>query len=282
MKSLTVSFLLFALVSILLVALPIFQEESLSLKHLTPENYHYVQAEGCANCKGAENVFMPRAAGVDLSGEKTILDDRGWLNSIHARSQSHEDRVDTACAYCHAPTTPNATRNKDEAQSILKGTWQGVSCFACHPGPVERDKRQSLLVNFLPGTEPSNPDNYIFRNRSDGTELNAQCRFCHHESHDLLIEKKQDMMDSGEFRCVDCHMAAFAITDGHVERFHNFKVEKNLPYSCSGSMGRAMNCHDGKPGTWFQDNLSKVKGPRKEWEADWSHFLSNRLNAGSF
>jgi hypothetical protein len=95
--------------------------------------------------------------------------------------------------------------------------------------------------------------------------MNAQCRFCHHESHDLLIKAKQDMMKSGELRCIDCHMAGYAVTNQHVEHFHNFKVAKNLPFSCSGGIGRARPCHKGVSKEWFKNKLPSVKGPRKKW-----------------
>jgi hypothetical protein len=250
--------------------LPSRQEEGFSLKHLTPENYHYKEAEQCSNCKGKENAFMPRASGVDLTSAKPTLDKRGWLASVHARAQSHEERINTACAFCHAPLLEGATRDKDKAKPIPKGTWQGVSCFSCHPGAVERTKRKSLIINFIPGSDPASPDSYFFRNRADGKDMTAQCRFCHHESHDLVIDKKQKMMESGDLRCIDCHMAAYALTEGHVERYHNFKVEENIPHSCSGGLGRAMSCHDEANTEWFKENLKKVKGPRKEWDADWT------------
>ena len=176
MKALTIILISSLLLCVLLAALPASQEEGMDLKHFTPGNYRYIQAEGCANCKGPENAFMPRAVGVDISTGKAVLDPRGWMKSTHSRSQSHGDRVNTACAFCHAPSTPEATRDKENARPIPRGTWQGVSCFACHPAAVDRDKRESLLSNFKPGTDPANPDNYIFRDRSDGKDMNTQCQ----------------------------------------------------------------------------------------------------------
>ena len=252
-------------VCVCLVGVKAVQQEDFSLRHLTPESYNYQEAERCSNCKGPENRFMPRAAGVDLSSGSPVLDERGWIASVHARSQSHENRVNTVCAWCHAPLAEGATQKEKEAKPIPKGTWQGVSCGACHPGSVELDKRISLLINFNPGTDPKKPENYIFRDRKSGKEQNAQCRFCHHESHDLLIEAKQKNMASGNLRCIDCHMAAYAVTNQHVERFHNLKVAENLPFSCSGGMGRAASCHEGVSSEWFKEKLPSVKGPEKEW-----------------
>jgi hypothetical protein len=248
-----------------IATLPARQQAGLSLRYLTPVGYDYKDAAGCADCKGVENSFMPRAAGVDISGEVPVMDKSGWLASVHARSQSHEGRIDTACAWCHAPLTAGATRNKGEGKVLPAGNRQGVTCGACHPGQVEREKRLSLLVNYNPGTDRSDPKNYIFRSRTAGRDFNAQCRFCHHQSHDLLIEAMSDLWEAGGLRCVDCHMAAFSEADRRVERFHNFKVKTNLPHSCSGGLGRSMTCHEGKDTEWFEENIDHVKGPRKTW-----------------
>ena len=87
-----------ALIALSFIAMiPARQEKALSLENLTPDGYSYRDAAACADCKGAENSFMPRAAGVIISGEKPVLDNRGWLESVHARSQSHGDRIDTSC-----------------------------------------------------------------------------------------------------------------------------------------------------------------------------------------
>jgi len=273
MKTSTLACVMFVLICAALAALQAPQQQGLSLRSFTPENYSYRDAERCSGCKGDQNAFMARAAGVNLSTQEPALDSRGWLASLHARSQSHEDRIDTACAFCHAPLAEGATREKEKAESITKGDWQGVTCGACHPGSVEQGMRKSLVANFLPGTDTTDPDNYTFRDRADGTAMNAQCRFCHHESHDLLVDKKMEMLNAGDLRCIDCHMAAYAETDGHVERFHNLQVEENLPHSCSGGLGRTMVCHAETSQDWFSHNLERVKAPRKQWSADWEEIL---------
>jgi hypothetical protein len=53
-------------------------------------------------------------------------------------------------------------------------------------------------------------------------------------------------MYDAEVKCVDCHMATYGkIVDTEVEkRFHDFKVAKNLPYSC-GVEGSVTHCHPG-------------------------------------
>lgn len=267
--------ILTVLMTVALIAMiPARQESGLILKEFTPDGYSYSDAAACADCKGVENSFMPRAAGVDISGEKPLPCSGGWLGSVHSRSQSHEGRIDTSCAWCHAPLTPGAVKEREGAAPIAVGTWQGVTCSACHPGSLERSKRESLLINFTPGADPSRPESYIFRSRTEGRDLNAQCRFCHHQSHDLPVAGKPEMLITGELRCVDCHMSAFKGTEGRMERFHNFKVEANLPHSCSGGLGRSMTCHEGKDTEWFKENIGRVKGPRKTWPEDKTSLIS--------
>ena len=237
-----------------------------SLKGLEPESYRYSEAERCLNCKQESNDIMTRAVGVDISSGKPVLQNCGWLGSVHSKSQSHGDRVDTACAWCHAPTAKGATRDKEAATAIEKGTWQGVTCGACHPGPLRRELRKSLLSNFIPGSDPAKPESYIFVDKSDGRQFNAQCRYCHHQSHDLLIEAKRKMFDAGGLRCIDCHMAGYAGGGVQaVERFHNFKVADNLPYSCSGRYGAGITCHAAKTKEWMESKLPLIKSPRKDW-----------------
>jgi hypothetical protein len=268
MKPFAACILVILLAFALIAAFDAGPQEHLELRPLAPEGYSYADAARCADCKGPDNSFMPRAAGVDITGEKPVPDERGWLASRHSRSQSHGDRIDTSCAWCHAPLTPGAVRDEDKAEPIALGNRNGVTCSACHPGTLERSLRESLLINFHPGSDPAKKASYIFRSRTDGRDFNAQCRFCHHQSHDLLLERKHEMQEAGELRCVDCHMAAYSKQGLRVERFHNFKVKANLPHSCSGSVGRSMNCHEGRTVDWFTDNLNRVKGPRKTWEAE--------------
>jgi hypothetical protein len=81
----------------------------------------------------------------------------------------------------------------------------------------------------------------------------------------LLSEAKQEMMNAGDLRCIDCHMASYAVREGTVERFHNFKVAQNLPHSCSGGAGGDSPCHDGADRDGLEAKIAKIKGPRKEW-----------------
>jgi hypothetical protein len=238
----------------------------ISLELLTPENYGYEEATRCINCKSMGSDIKYRVVGVDLSSGSPTADERGWLASVHARSQSYGDRVNTACAWCHAPLTEGATQDDDAAVPIEKGTWQGVTCGACHPAAVPQEERHSQLANFIPGSDATDPSSYVFRDRTDPKQFNAQCRYCHNESHELLLPVKKAMLGSGVIRCVDCHMAGYGVAANQlVERFHNMKVEANIPLSCSGAYGTEMSCHADESAEWMRSKLNAVKGERKDW-----------------
>lgn len=242
------------------------EQPGFSLASLEPAHYRYVEAERCANCHGDGAAIQLRAVGVDTSSGVPVATGNGWLSSVHAMSQSHDDRVNTACAWCHAPTTPGATRDSLAAVPIEQGTWEGVTCGACHPVGLADSLEESLVTNLMPGSDRSDPASYVFIDRSDPLQLNAQCQYCHHEFHGFLVETKTALFESGTLRCVDCHMAGYAVAEsGLVERFHNFKVQANGPQSCSGQYGTEAGCHTNATADWIQSALPSIKAPRQEW-----------------
>jgi hypothetical protein len=173
--------------------------------------------------------------------------------------------VNTQCAWCHAPTVPGATQDTAAAIPIEQGTWQGMTCGACHPAQLDQGLRESLLVNVVPGSDLTDPANYSFIDRSDPLQVNGQCEYCHYSVHELLSETKMEMMASGSLRCIDCHMAGYAMAEGQVvERFHNMKVEANGPLSCSGSFGTSGGCHTDASEDWVRKTIPTIKGPRAD------------------
>lgn len=255
-----------ALLAVAILSFAVQEEPKHSLHNVEPENYRYAEAERCINCKQSNNDIMSRAVGIDIESGEPAVDQRGWLGGVHSRSLSHEGEIKTDCAWCHAPTTEGVTQDKEAGQPIPGGDWQGVTCTSCHPGLLKREERESLLANFKPGSDPEQKDSYIFIDKSAGGNFDAQCRYCHHDSHDIIVEAMSEMVASGELRCIDCHMAGYG-TDGKdtVERFHNIKVAANVPYSCSGEYGTAVACHADATVEWMNAEISGIKGERKEW-----------------
>lgn len=241
-------------------------QEAISLVEFAPEHYKYVQAERCANCHSDGGDILRRAVGIETSTGSPQLTGHGWLGSVHARSQSHGDRVNTACAWCHAPTTPGATRDSLAAEPIEFGTWEGVTCGACHPVGLADSLEESLVTNLHPGSDPSDPSSFVFIDRSDPQQLNSQCQFCHHEYHDFTVATKTAILDAGVLRCIDCHMAGYDVaSSGLIERYHNMKVEANGPISCSGAYGTNAGCHVNATAEWMRASIPDIKSPRKEW-----------------
>ncbi len=264
-RSIPKVFLLLAIV-VILAGMGRFNQDDVSLEGLEPEHYRYSEAEGCANCHNEGHDLHLRAVGVDLSSGSPEIEGHGWLSSVHANSQSHGDRVNTACAWCHAPTTPGATSDSLAAVPIEKGTWEGVTCGACHPVGLADSLEESLVTNLIPGSDRSDPESYVFIDRTDPLQLNAQCQYCHHEFHPMLSEAKAAMLITGALRCIDCHMAGYAVwEDQLVERFHNMKVQANGPLSCSGAFGTEAGCHAQASEEWMQTAIPNIKGPRANW-----------------
>lgn len=265
MKKAAVSVLIILILATIFTAF-VNPDEKISLARFAPENHHYSEAESCLNCKSNNSQVMARVVGVslDAAAETAVsLDSRGWLGGIHSKSQDHGERVTTACAWCHAPLTPGAVRDDKQGKTITKGEWQGVSCGACHPKTGE--KREDLYGNIHPGKDPLQKDSYQIRDMALGVESNQLCTWCHHEYHDFKIAIKTEMLASGELRCIDCHMAGYRKEGELVERFHNMKVEANLPFSCSGEPGAGQSCHGQSGVEWMKAEIGGIKGPRKSW-----------------
>ncbi|HUX06263.1 MAG TPA: hypothetical protein VMX35_03025 [Acidobacteriota bacterium] len=236
-----------------------------TLRGLESENYRYSEADGCMDCKQSSDDIMTRAIGVDISSGSPVSNGQGWLSGVHANSLSH-DEMNTHCTWCHSPTMKDVIEDEDAGVPIEIGGWQGVTCTACHPGLVRREVRKSTLANLKPGADLADPQSYIFYDKSDPKQFDAQCRYCHHDSHELTSEAKRAMVESGKLRCIDCHMAGYRQEEGRaVERFHDLKVEAHLPYSCNGAFGAVTGCHTDASVEKLKPLMATIKGPRKEW-----------------
>ena len=258
--------------SILIIALSIaslamVQDEEISLASITPDHYNYAVPQRCISCKGELFDLHQRVVGIVLDPESNTveLNPAGWMASAHAVSQS-SGRINSECAWCHAPFTKGAQRVDATPEEIPAGNWRGVDCLACHPSSVPAEERKSTLSNFVPGMDANSAQSYVFRNSDNSAELNAQCRFCHHVSHDIIEPTMDQLFKDNELRCIDCHMAAYQEgPQGITERFHNMKVEANLPHSCGSDLGTAIGCHSDKSKQWMLEQIPNVKGPIKEW-----------------
>ncbi len=144
----------------------------------------------------------------------------------------------TYCAWCHAPSQPGVNDTIHNARPIETGRT-GISCIACHASDAVDEKFGTYQANFRPGGDRESLVDFIPRQPASGTETNAQCLFCHLQPHEFAVPPHSDLLESGELRCIDCHMAVYNTTEsGRKERYHNMKVAANKdPSTCSP-------CHD--------------------------------------
>ena len=249
-----------AIVFLIIIASTAFipTDDNEEIKSLSPKNYLYTDAKFCLTCKTEGNAIMPRAIGVSVNGKELTPDGKGWLASAHAKAHSHQQEINSYCAKCHFPTYDKVTLDKDKGEAIPEGQWQGVTCRACHSSNLERTLRKSTLINYKPGQDKSSPQSYVFIDKKDGKAQNSQCLFCHTKGHTFKIDVKNQMMADGDLKCIDCHMAAYQQEQYTLARFHNMKVEENLPWSCGSKLGNNGSCHVEAEPAWMKESLKNL------------------------
>lgn len=210
---------------------------------LTPEGYLYVEVRRCAGChdnaKDSDGKSTHRNA-IGFTGDagSPTLTGKGWLSGAHGRSQDSAITSNTYCAWCHAPSQPGVTASIRDAQPI-ESDRTGVSCIACHASDAVDEKFGTYQANFRPGGDRESLVDFIPRQPASGRETNTQCLFCHLRPHPFAVGQHTDLLEKGDLRCIDCHMAVYNITEsGRKERYHNMKVAANNdPSTCQP-------CHD--------------------------------------
>ena len=210
-----------------------------AVDRVTPEGYVYEELRRCAGChdnaKDSDGNSTHRNA-IGITGEPTAptLTGAGWLSGAHGRSQDSEITSNTYCAWCHAPSQPGVTDDINAGRSIESGRT-GISCISCHASEAVNEEFGTYQANFRPGGDRESLVDFVPRQPSSGIETNAQCLFCHVRPHDFEAQPHADLVDSGELRCIDCHMAIYNVTEsGRKERYHNMKVAANNdPATCN-------------------------------------------------
>ena len=210
---------------------------------MTPEGYLYEEPRRCAGChdnaRDSEGRSTHRnAVGLTGDSEAPTLSGKGWISGGHGRSQDSTLVSNTYCAWCHAPSQPGATTAISQGRPIESGRT-GVSCIACHASDAVDEKFGTYQANFRPGGDRESLVDFVPRQPASGSETNAQCLFCHLRSHSFAAPPHADLLERGELRCIDCHMAVYNVTEsGRKERYHNMKVAANNdPATCKP-------CHD--------------------------------------
>jgi len=210
-----------------------------AIDRVTPDGYLYEELRRCAGCHetatdSAKNSTHRNAIGVTGDPLSPTLTGKGWLSGAHGRSQDSAVASNTYCAWCHAPTQPGVTDDINAGRVIEAGRT-GISCITCHASEAVNDEYGTYQANFRPGGDRESLVDFVPRQPASGTETNAQCLFCHLRPHKFAVQPHADLVDAGELRCIDCHMAVYNVTEsGRKERYHNMKVAANNdPATCN-------------------------------------------------
>src|SRR5271166_4237277 len=208
----------------------------------------------------------------------------GWWDSRHAQSQygwsstatnygwtqppgPYGETDNTFCAFCHSPLQASATEpgmfsDGSVIDPVTVSTFQAVTCSSCHPSNTVAAK----ILAANPTAESGGETATLIRGQPTTSPLswipilpgqeNQFCLNCHevnpHNTPQNPNAIFQVMFDAG-VTCIDCHMAPYIVgvagnttgtPVGLTERFHDWKVAENLPYSCGaqGSLNQ-FTCH---------------------------------------
>lgn len=242
-------------------------------------DYSNVTCTSCHFIDGYDHTA--RAAGLQWNATTQQWDrtGHGWWDSAHAQSQfgwsstsinhgwvqppgPYGENDNTFCAYCHSPLQADGTSqfsNGAVINPVTVSTFQAVTCASCHPSntvaaeilatyPTAESGGETATL--LRGQNPAKPGSWIPLLPGQEDQF---CLTCHEQDpHDAQANSIFLVMYNAGVTCIDCHMAPYRIFTGTAaspqpalpERFHDWKVAENLPYSCGaqGSLS-GFNCH---------------------------------------
>lgn len=211
-------------------------------------NYDYSESYSCTACHftmGANGDHMPEAVGVSFNNTTRVFDftGEGWLASKHSQS-NYGSTQNTYCAKCHSPlqAAPEAELKMGGSTPIADGKSEGVTCATCHPSHNAAVVLGRRLGVYKWGMDRTTAAAYDVVKEGNEDVLCLNCHTTRHNEGNPAF----DLMYVAGVRCVDCHMAVYSkIPNTEVDkRFHDFKVAKNVPFSC-GVEGSMTHCHPG-------------------------------------
>ena len=180
----------------------------------------------------------------------------GWFDSRHAQSD-YSTTENGFCAKCHSPLQASASASFSggstiNAAPVPQKRFEAVTCAACHPpdnivkqiGAMNPGAFDGGMVAIYLWKGRNNPASYQTLStgkNADGTsQEDLLCLNCHEQRHDTDNPAFQTMFYTVGVKCESCHMGhPQSIGGGSTglpslsERFHNWNVGANLPYSCS-------------------------------------------------
>lgn len=249
--------------------------------NLDRPDYDYSDANSCPACHFIDGYdHTARAAGLKWNDttQQWERTGHGWWDSAHSQSQfgwssetdqwgwnqptgPYGETDNSFCTYCHSPLQASVEYPITFVDGALAAgkitTFMGVTCGACHPSNVVaadivKEYPTALaggeLGTLIRGYDPAQASNWL--PVLPGQE-NQFCLTCHEINPHQGNAVYQVMFTAG-VTCFDCHMAPYQIFTGTAskpaaplpERFHDWKVAENLPYSCGaqGSLS-GFTCH---------------------------------------
>jgi hypothetical protein len=245
-KIIQLGFLALFLVSLLVLARTTSAQGNPTPAPLGRPDYNYTESDGCTRChftNGVKGDHMPEAVGVFFDSGKNafVFTGNGWRASAHSQS-NYKTTQNTYCAQCHSPlqAKPDAEFKMGKSEAIPDGKVEGVTCAACHPNHNAAVVLGRRLGIYKWGMDKATPEAYDVIHEGQEDRLCMNCHTARHNEGNPAF----DLMYVAGVRCMDCHMAPYGkIVDTEVDkRFHDFKVAKNLPFSC-GVMGSMVHCH---------------------------------------
>lgn len=250
--------------------------------NLNRPDYDYSNADSCSACHFIDGYdHTARAAGLQWNSSTNQWErtGHGWWDSAHAQSQYGWSKAtsqsgwtqppgpygevdNTFCAFCHSPLQADGTSqfsNGTVVNPVTVSTFQAVTCGSCHP----TNKVAAQVLKLNPTAESSGETATLIRGQ-DPTQAsswipilpgqeNQFCLTCHEQDpHNAPSNAVFQVMYDAGVTCINCHMAPYQIFTGTAsspqpplpERFHDWKVAENLPYSCGaqGSLSQ-FSCH---------------------------------------
>lgn len=216
-------------------------------------DYNYSDAYSCTACHfamGANGDHNLEAVGVHYDDTNKVFQftGGGWLTSMHSQS-NYRSTQNTFCTKCHSPleADPNATYKKGvfkNTNPVADGQMEGVTCASCHPSHTIAAQLGRRLGVYQWGKDRNTAEAYKVVAQGAEDQL---CLNCHINRHNTDNPAFLAMYTAG-VRCIDCHMAVYGTipntNPAFPKREHDWKVAKNLPYSC-GVEGSVIHCHPG-------------------------------------
>ncbi|HKG22994.1 MAG TPA: multiheme c-type cytochrome [Blastocatellia bacterium] len=213
---------------------------------LNRPDYNYSESNGCTRCHfimGALGDHNLEAVGVKFNDEKRAfeLTGNGWRASAHSQS-NYGSTQNTYCSKCHSPlqADPKAEFKPGKSEPLPAGKVEGVTCASCHPSHDSAVVLGRRLGIYKLGEDKNKPEAYEVIHEGEEDRVCFTCHSTRHNEGNPAF----DLMYVAGVRCIDCHMAPYGQILGtdKEKRFHDFKVAKNLPYSC-GVEGSLTHCH---------------------------------------